>query len=135
MMRILSAPVLILCIAGVVWPSEPTESSIRSAASAQDTLVSYSRDVFPIFEQRCLTCHGGADSTGEVTMEASLDLTTYDKAMVGSEYGTVIEPGDIEASLLVEMITTGEMPDEGDLLEPEQIELITRWVAQGAANN
>lgn len=136
MRRTLPALVILCAVApGYAMPGGGRASSSAGPA-AQDTLVSYSRDVFPIIQNVCLRCHGGTDEeTGEVVMESGLDMTTYEKMMIGSEFGTVVEPGDLEGSLLVEMITTGDMPDEGDPLTPEQIDVITRWIAQGAENN
>jgi mono/diheme cytochrome c family protein len=91
--------------------------------------VSYTRQVAPIFQDNCVDCHGGE------TTEVELDLTTYDGVMAGSEYGTVIEAGDPDASLLLDMISAGEMPQEADALEEEQVELIRAWIEQGAQNN
>jgi mono/diheme cytochrome c family protein len=91
--------------------------------------VSYTRQVAPIFQDNCVDCHGGE------TTEVELDLTTYDGVMAGSEYGTVIEAGDPDASLLLDMISAGEMPQEADALEEEQVELVRTWIEQGAQNN
>lgn len=96
---------------------------------AADGPVSYARQVAPIFQANCVDCHGGE------TTEVELDLTTYEGVMTGSEYGTVIEAGDPDASLLLDMVTAGEMPQEADALEDEQIGLIRTWIQQGAQNN
>ena len=97
--------------------------------------VSYSGEVVPILEQRCLQCHGGLDENGEQRVELGLNMTTYEGLMAGSEYGSVIEPGDPEGSLLLEMIVEGDMPEEGDPVPPEEIEVIRAWIQEGAANN
>lgn len=97
--------------------------------------VSWSKDVMPIIEKRCSGCHGGEDETGEVITEAYLNLLTYEDAMLGSENGTVIEPGDPDNSVLIDLITSGEMPDEGDPVPPEEIEVFRQWIAQGALDN
>ncbi len=36
---------------------------------------------------------------------------------------------------LVDMITSGEMPEEGDPVPPEKIELIRAWIEAGAPDN
>ena len=46
-----------------------------------------------------------------------------------------MEAGDPESSLLVEMVESGEMPQDSDPVPPEEIELIRSWIADGAANN
>ncbi len=91
--------------------------------------VSYAEQIAPIFEERCAECHGGD------TKEAELGLLTYEELMKGSEYGTVIEAGEPEESLLLDMIIAGEMPEEGDPVPPEEIALIRTWIAEGAQDN
>jgi mono/diheme cytochrome c family protein len=91
--------------------------------------VSFARQVLPIFEASCAECHGTE------TKEVELGLTTYADVMKGSEYGTVVEAGDPDASLLVEMIAAGEMPQDAPALEADEIALIRTWIEQGAQNN
>ena len=98
-------------------------------AAAQDGPVSFARQVLPIFQSTCAECHGTE------TKEVELGLTTYEDVMKGSEYGTVVEAGDPDASLLVEMISAGEMPQDAPALEADQIALIRTWIQQGAQNN
>ena len=101
--------------------------------------VSFSEQILPIFERSCTSCHGGVDANGERRAEEELDLSSYDGVMAGSAYGTVVEPGDADASVLVDMVSAGDMPsqDDGpvDPLTPEEIELIRTWINEGAANN
>jgi mono/diheme cytochrome c family protein len=91
--------------------------------------VSFARQVLPIFQANCAECHGTEKK------EVSLGLTTYEDVMTGSEYGTVIEAGDPDASLLVEMVTAGEMPQDAPALEEDEVALIRAWIQQGAQNN
>jgi hypothetical protein len=62
-------------------------------------------------------------------------MGTYEGLMAGSDYGTVVEAGDPGASLLVEMIESGDMPEEGDPVTAEELELIKTWITEGAPNN
>ena len=97
--------------------------------------VSFSEDVTPILEAKCVICHGGADENGAITKELQLDLTSYDALMIGSEYGPIVEPGNVEDSVLWMMIEVGDMPQEGDPLTAEELEVIQAWIAEGAQNN
>jgi len=97
--------------------------------------VSFSEDVTPILEAKCVICHGGADENGAITKEMQLDLTSYDALMIGSEYGPIVEPGNVEDSVLWMMIEVGDMPQEGDPLTAEELEVIQAWIAEGAQNN
>jgi mono/diheme cytochrome c family protein len=91
--------------------------------------VSYSQDVFPIFETSCIKCHGVEK------VSRGLDLTSYEKALTGSVKGPVVVPGDTENSLLIKLISEGKMPKQGAKLTPEQVEIVRNWVSQGALNN
>ncbi|NNF28180.1 MAG: hypothetical protein HKN73_13230 [Gemmatimonadetes bacterium] len=97
--------------------------------------VSFANDVLPIFNNRCVDCHGGTDENGEQRLESLLDLRSYEGVMAGSEFGTVIEAGDAEASYLLEMIVEGDMPEEGDPVPEAEIETIRSWITAGAENN
>ena len=97
--------------------------------------VSFSEDVTPIFEGKCVSCHGGADENGAITKEIELDLTSDDALIVGSEFGSIVEPGNAEDSVLWMMIEVGDMPQDGEPLTIEELEVIKTWIAEGAQNN
>ena len=91
--------------------------------------VSYTQQVSPLFQSACGDCHGGDEP------ELGLDLTSYEAAMEGSDYGSVIEAGDADGSLLIDMIVAGDMPVDADPLSEEEIEMIRSWIDAGAENN
>ena len=97
--------------------------------------VSFSEDVTPILEGKCVICHGGPDENGAIKKEMELDLTSYDALMVGSEFGPIVEPGNAEDSVLWMMIEVGDMPQEGEPLTTEELGVIKTWIAEGAQNN
>lgn len=92
-------------------------------------LVSFKDDVLPIFQNRCIKCHGGERT------EKKFDMTSYDKLMAGSEKGPVLVAGDAAASKMVQLIEQGKMPKRSAKLLPDQIQLIIDWINQGAQNN
>jgi mono/diheme cytochrome c family protein len=108
----------------------PTEAPAEAPAAVSDTPVSFSGDVMPIFQASCIKCHGGED--GE---KGDLDLRTHEDVMKGGESGAVVVAGDAANSLLVKLITEGKMPKRGDKLTQDQVDLIARWVNEGAQNN
>lgn len=117
----------------VATPSPASNPHLRVT---RDT-VSFARQILPIFRNRCAKCHGAEDENGEVRTEVSLSLLEYERVMVGSEFGTVVEAGDPDGSFLIDMITAGDMPPEGegDKVPEEEIALIRTWIEQGALNN
>ena len=116
---------------GMIVQGSPTEShaGVAVAAVQSQEPVSFAEQILPIFRARCAECHGGENT------ELGLNLTTYEGAMAGSDYGAVIEPGNVAGSLLIDMIEAGDMPEEGDPVPPEEIELIKTWITEGAQNN
>ena len=124
-------PILItvfLVSAYVILQNSPTK-----AASHVDTTprtdISYSKDVLPILESRCSTCHMGEFTTKNLNME------TYEGLMKGSQNGPVIVAGSARESLLAQKISKGEMPKRGPKLTPEQVQTIIDWINAGAQNN
>jgi len=109
--------------------SAATDLPTAEAQVAPASSVSYSKDVFPIFEASCIKCHGVEK------VSRGLDLTSYEKTMTGSVKGPVVLPGDADNSLLVKLSVEGKMPKQGAKLTPEQIEVVRNWVIQGAPNN
>src|SRR5262245_11927160 len=66
-------------------------------------LVSYYREIVPIFKRSCTGCHHPAKLKGE------LDLTTYTAFQKGGKHGVSFVAGDPEKSRIVEEIS-GEEP-------------------------
>ena len=112
-------------------PTEPPAATEAPATqpAAEGATVSFANDVLPIVESRCINCHGG-DRT-----EEGLDLTSHANILAGSDNGPVVIPGDAVNSLFVEMVATQKMPKRGPKLTPDQIQIFTDWVNQGALDN
>ncbi len=97
--------------------------------------VSYYRDVRPIFQQHCQGCHQPAKPNGSYVMT---DFAAMAKA--GDSGKAAITAGKPEASYLIEEILPGkdgkaEMPKGRDPLTKVQIDLVTRWVQEGATDD
>ncbi len=91
--------------------------------------VSFANDVMPIFEAKCIKCHGVE------TKKEGLDMRTHDDILKGSRKGAVLVPGNANDSLFIQLIIDGEMPNRGTKVTPEELQLIMDWVNQGALNN
>ena len=99
-----------------------------SALGAAGTTVSFSKDIKPILETRCLKCHGGAMQL------AKLDLRSREAALKGGEKGPSIVPGKPELSSLYKRAAGTEkpaMPMDGKLSAAE-VDLLKRWIEQDA---
>ena len=105
---------------------------LQAAAGAEPERITYADHVLPILRNTCLNCHNPEKHKG------GLDLSTYQAAMAGNEDGKVIEPGNVENSLLVKLIShTDEpsMPPKSDKLPDSQIDMIKKWIAGNALEN
>src|ERR1700738_820355 len=106
------------CLLGLPW-----------VAHAQEK-VDFQRDIRPILSNKCFKCHGPA------TQEAGLRLDERERATRRK----VIVPGESAKSKLLERVlrTDDERmppPEVGEQLKPAQIELLKRWIQQGAEYN
>jgi hypothetical protein len=111
-------------------------SPSRSAGLAhQAASVEFNRDIRPVLSDRCYPCHGPDGAK----RKAGLRLDQESSAKADRDGRRAIVPGDRESSELVRRITARDdderMPPvkSGKSLSPAEIELISRWVAQGAA--
>lgn len=99
--------------------------------------VSYKADVQPILKQYCLECH---TEGGKGTEKSGLDMTSYESLMKGTKFGSIIKPGDSLSSVMI-MLVEGradpsiKMPHGKESIPKEKIDLLKKWVAQGAKNN
>jgi hypothetical protein len=112
-----------------VPPATEVVDEQPTATEEMSVAVSFANDVLPILNSRCAQCHGGART------EARLDVLSYESLMAGSMKGPVVIAGDADASPLVRLVITGEMPKQGAKLTSDQVQLFTDWVNQGALDN
>jgi len=88
----------------------------------------FDRDVRPILEKRCVSCHHGENAKGELSLE------TREAFLKGGASGPLVIDGKVEESLLVEVISGSEpqMPQVGPKLTEREVKVIRDWVASGA---
>ena len=92
--------------------------------------IDFNRDIMPIFEQHCIDCHGPDDQESGFRVDSRLAM------LRGGDYGEPgITPGDLLKSTLITVVSYEDedfaMPPDGKI-DDEQIELLKRWVAEGA---
>jgi hypothetical protein len=114
-----------------LWPSLLV---LASAGPAVGQTVEFNRDIRPIFSENCFACHG----PDKPKRKADLRLDNAEGAFadLGGHFALVPKkPGD---SALYQRLTEKDqrrrMPpaSTGKSLSPRQIELIRRWIEQGA---
>jgi hypothetical protein len=130
---------------GILLGSAFIVASLSSFSFAQtpssrtpDKAVSFKSDIQPIFYDYCLNCHM---PEGKGYAASGLDLRTYESLMKGTKYGAVIKPGDSFTSALVVGIEGRASPalrmpwGMNGTLSKTNINLIKKWIDQGARNN
>ena len=97
-------------------------------AKEAEEAVSYYRQIRPILQRSCSGCHQPAKAGGKLL------LTSYEGLKAGGENGVGFEPGKPDDSVLIDYISGEEplMPQKGDPLSEEQVNLISLWITQGA---
>ena len=107
-----------------------------TAQRAELPPVDFQRDVRPILSDNCFRCHGPDQSS----RQARLRLDLQDEAFARRPNGATIVPGDVDASLLYQRITHQDerlrMPPAAlstKTLSPGQIDVLTRWIEEGAS--
>ncbi|MBM83625.1 MAG: hypothetical protein CMJ78_23960 [Planctomycetaceae bacterium] len=92
--------------------------------------VDYARDIKPVLRERCFACHGA------LKQESDLRLDAGEFIRKGGEGGTIIAAGDANDSEILRRVTSEDegdrMPPEGQPLSKTQIDLLRRWIQQGA---
>jgi len=96
--------------------------------------VSYYQHIRPVFQAKCHGCHQPAKPEGDYVM------THFERLIQGGESGgKAILPGNAAQSYLVELITPvngkAEMPRKEEPLSSVEIDLVRRWIDQGAIND
>jgi len=88
--------------------------------------VTFEDNVEPILTANCVKCHGPE------LMTKSMNLATFAGVIKGSESGTVIVPGNPEASLLFQKVSAGAMPKGAQPLSSQEMAVIREWIEAGA---
>jgi hypothetical protein len=145
-----AAAVSLALLASACTNSDARIGIVPTVTPRPDMVVSFSRDVVPIFtqtqvlSQTCTTsgCHGGAFASLGLSLEPSSaygGLVNFPSQQVPGLLR--VKPGDSDGSYLIHKLEgnqapgTAQMPFGGPPLGDLQIKLIRDWIDQGAENN
>ena len=130
-LRTLTGPglwVAISCLAASVPPLRAPAAEVSGSPASGE--VDYVTQVKPILLARCYSCHGA------LKQKAELRLDTAALAAKGGKAGPAVVAGKAGESRLIHALTgtngAEQMPAEGEPLKPAEVDLIRRWIDQGA---
>lgn len=106
----------------------------RGSDENTSTGPSYSKDVLPILQANCFSCHQGSKRMG------GYSLGDFDAMLRGGESGSrAIVPGRSSESQLIREIVPvngrADMPKKARPLSNSEIDIIKRWIDAGAIND
>ncbi len=116
--------------------AEEEHDGEKAKPAAKLPPVSFAQEIRPILSENCFACHG-FDAENR---KGGLRLDTHEGAFETLKSGeTAVVPGDLDASALIFRIEIDDDPEmmmppkeSGKSLSPQEIDLLKRWVAEGA---
>lgn len=114
---------------GLSCQNRPGEAPAEAAAAARP--VDFVSQIKPLLQGRCINCHHTGALFGDLSFENRA------LAMQPRKKGPVITPGLATASQLYIVLTLPEpdkkaMPPTGHRIPAEEVELVKRWIEEGA---
>src|SRR2546425_376058 len=103
----------------------------KRSAPSRGAHVDFVRDVQPILQARCTSCHGSEAQMSGLRLDNRLS------ALKGGKSGMpAMVPGRSSESLLVRYVSGLNpklvMPPTGERLRSDEIDLLSRWINEGA---
>jgi WD40 repeat protein len=127
MSRILS---IVLVLAAAPAFAQDKAATLPVVDLKRTDAVAYEKEIDPIFEKKCITCHSGSVKKGE------LDLGKYEGLVKGGRRGSSIVPGKGSESLIYKLLHREMkpfMPPKGeDPITPQELAVVKLWIDQGA---
>ncbi|NRA75060.1 MAG: hypothetical protein HRU16_03890, partial [Planctomycetes bacterium] len=122
---------LLSCLLLMVTISSVADDHVKPEQEADK--ISFYQEIRPILQANCHGCHQPAKAKGQYQM------TKFDRLLAGGGEEAAVVPHQPDQSLMIELITPidgeAEMPNKRDPLKPAQIEMIRRWIAEGAVDD
>lgn len=127
--RLICCAAIGLALAGLA--SRDGVAADQKGLPKQTGPVSFYRQVRPILQRSCSGCHQPAKRGGKLL------LISYDGFKAGGENGAPFIPGKPDDSLVVQYISgqKPEMPKNGEPLKPLQVDLMRKWIREGAKDD
>jgi hypothetical protein len=103
---------------------------VAHSADQSPPEIDYRGEIWPILKAKCLECHNPKKRQG------SLDMSTRAAMLKGGDSGAALVPGNVQKSLMIELIEFDEMPPRKQKerrVTKDELEKLRHWIAAGAA--
>ncbi|MCR4300352.1 MAG: hypothetical protein NUV51_01955 [Sulfuricaulis sp.] len=99
--------------------------------------ISFKQEVLPILTENCHSCHKPG---GEGYTASGFSVESYEAVMKGTKLGPVVSTGSHVGSTIIVLIERKghpsiNMPKDKPPLPEGSIDIIRKWIDQGAKNN
>ncbi|WP_317195561.1 PSD1 and planctomycete cytochrome C domain-containing protein [Echinicola shivajiensis] len=106
-------------------------TSTLSCNDKAEEKIDFNAEIRPIINNKCISCHGGVKQSGEFS------LLFESEALSATKSGEpAIIPGHAEESEMIKRILHEDpevrMPPEGPQLSQEEVDVLKKWINQGA---
>lgn len=102
--------------------------------------VSYQKEIQPILDRHCVSCHSGQRPSGKIDLTSYTNLMTTRAKISGKQ--PLVVPGSPTESRLYVLCATSQvhfrMPPDTSQVTPlptEELKILMRWINQGAKEN
>ena len=107
--------------------------ALTCLVAVADEIEFFEKKVRPVLAEHCYECH----SKDAKKLKGNLSLDSTEAILRGGEEGKAIVPGKPDQSLMYTRTALSPddldiMPAEGEPLDEQQVEIIRRWIAEGA---
>ena len=129
MLRHTLTTAILLAFGGLLPAEEPAKVfSEQAALSPALSAPVFEKDVLPILQAKCVSCHS------EKVQKAELNLSTQAGVKKGSSTGQIVIASKPNESLLLEVLHDGLMPPpkNGVPLTPSEVQVLNKWIESGA---
>ncbi len=121
---------LIALFALVVSANLEMATGAPEALESPGRTVDFATEIRPLLESRCVRCHGAEKR------KSGLRLDSRSGALIGGDSGPAFVAGKSMDSRLIKLVSDPNpdhrMPQQGEPLSKEQIQLLRAWIDQGA---
>lgn len=114
-----------------LFPFAAAALLVGTSARANESKIDFVRDIQPILEFNCVSCHNAEEAKGELRLDEAAAF------LQGGDGGHSFVKGKPDESLLIELVSLPEddsdvMPPKGRVLTKEEIAKLSQWIKDGA---